>query len=206
MEINNAKPVPILKPDSDNSRITSNKVNYLMNLYNRPRSFSLVDYIQTTPDEQLTPERVRRGDGYETSDTFSDAEESRNESDGECVPTVSTKVPVRNLRKKSVMPPRQEMKQMSSLPSSSPRRQRKEVMLPLDRSPSNSMTSINSISSLLREKLVMMNLTRVIKHVKSQSEYKLKSFVVFLFLIISLLVGFAHVLYQQHRKTCARKT
>uniref|UniRef100_A0A8D8R9D1 Uncharacterized family 31 glucosidase KIAA1161 n=1 Tax=Cacopsylla melanoneura TaxID=428564 RepID=A0A8D8R9D1_9HEMI len=149
-------------------------------------------------EPQLTPERVRRGDGYETSDTFSDAEESRNESDEECVPTVSTKVPVRNLRKKSVMPPRQEMKQMSSLPSSSPRRQRKEVMLPLDRSPSNSMTSINSISSLLREKLVMMNLTRVIKHVKSQSEYKLKSFVVFLFLIISLLVGFAHVLYQQH--------
>ncbi|KAL1454115.1 hypothetical protein WDU94_010398 [Cyamophila willieti] len=146
----------------------------------------------------LTPERVRRGDGYETSDTFSDAEESRNESDGECVPTVSTKVPVRNFRKKSVMPVRQELKELSSLPSSSPRRQRKEVMLPLDRSPSNSVTSINSISSLLKEKLVMMNLNRVIKHVKSQSEYKLKSFVVFLFLVISLLVGFAHVLYQQH--------
>ncbi|KAL1454114.1 hypothetical protein WDU94_010398 [Cyamophila willieti] len=148
----------------------------------------------------LTPERVRRGDGYETSDTFSDAEESRNESDGECVPTVSTKVPVRNFRKKSVMPVRQELKELSSLPSSSPRRQRKEVMLPLDRSPSNSVTSINSISSLLKEKLVMMNLNRVIKHVKSQSEYKLKSFVVFLFQMMNLNRVIKHVKSQSKYK------
>lgn len=37
----------------DPTKMSSSKVNYLMNLYNRPRSFSLNDYLNTTPDEQV---------------------------------------------------------------------------------------------------------------------------------------------------------
>ncbi|KAI5696216.1 hypothetical protein M8J76_007764 [Diaphorina citri] len=142
----------------------------------------------------LTPERVRRGDGYETSDTFSDGvvseDDVSNPNDSDPELRIKSEVPQRSLRKKSVMPLRRELEEMAT------RQRARPEDVPLDRSPSNSVSSLNSISSLLKEKLVM-NLPRMLQRSKAPSEYKLRTFVVFLFLVISLLVGFAHALYQQ---------
>ncbi|KAJ1522038.1 hypothetical protein ONE63_002356 [Megalurothrips usitatus] len=63
-------------------------------------------------------------------------------------------------------------------------------------SPANSITSINSISSLLKEKLAM-SLPAMLKRHRKPKDYKLRSFVAMLFLCIVFLVGFAHVYYNQ---------
>ncbi|KAL1117500.1 hypothetical protein AAG570_003819 [Ranatra chinensis] len=65
-----------------------------------------------------------------------------------------------------------------------------------EHSPGNSITSVNSISSLLKEKL-MMTFPRALKRRKKPKEYKLRSFVAMLFLLVVFLVGFAHVFYHQ---------
>ncbi|XP_026679077.1 uncharacterized protein LOC113467224 [Diaphorina citri] len=101
----------------------------------------------------LTPERVRRGDGYETSDTFSDGvvseDDVSNPNDSDPELRIKSEVPQRSLRKKSVMPLRRELEEMAA------RQRARPEDVPLDRSPSNSVSSLNSISSLLKEKLVV---------------------------------------------------
>ncbi|XP_076259597.1 myogenesis-regulating glycosidase isoform X2 [Rhynchophorus ferrugineus] len=61
-------------------------------------------------------------------------------------------------------------------------------------SPANSITSVNSLASLLREKI--QNLPQTIRKKKS-NDYKIKVFVAFLFLTIVVLVCCAYFLYHQ---------
>ncbi|XP_039291821.1 myogenesis-regulating glycosidase-like isoform X2 [Nilaparvata lugens] len=181
----------------------------------RRNSISLPNVMMEPPEyePQLTPERQRSdvggGGGYDTSDTFSDCVVSTTTDDEEDDDeeergrrgrgggggglaeegqrrSSAAKVPVRNARKKSVMPMVHRGAQGDS---------QETIEIP-DHSPGNSITSINSISSLLKEKLVM-SFPRVLKKRRKPKEYKLQSFVAMLFLSISFLVGFAHVFYHQ---------
>ncbi|XP_046687461.1 myogenesis-regulating glycosidase-like [Homalodisca vitripennis] len=99
------------------------------------------------------------------------------------------RMPTRTVRKKSIRPPPVDHSGDSE----------DEILdIPPDNSPANSVTSINSmnsISSLLKEK-IMMTFPRAIRH-KKPKEYKLQGFVSLLFLTVVFLVGFAHVFYHQ---------
>ncbi|KAL4713806.1 hypothetical protein ACJJTC_012323 [Scirpophaga incertulas] len=68
-----------------------------------------------------------------------------------------------------------------------------------DYSPSNSVTSVNSLASLLREKL--QSIPQKIR--KKPTDYKLRAFVGLMFLTIVFFVGFAYVLYHQQALTKA---
>lgn len=114
----------------------------------------------------------------DTDETFSDADESEYNTDVE-----ETKVPLRSARKKSVMPLRSPIADSDSEPP--------------EHSPGNSITSVNSISSLLKEKLSLMALPGLLKAKRKPKNYKLKAFVAILFMAIAFLVGFAYVFYHQ---------
>ncbi|XP_014249264.1 myogenesis-regulating glycosidase isoform X3 [Cimex lectularius] len=138
----------------------------------------------------LTPESARH-DGYETSDTFSDggisdAESSIPEMEARKLPLT----PGRNARKKSVMPG------LHSLSKTDVDDNRSDITDLDDHSPGNSITSVNSISSLLKEKL-LMTFPRALKRRKKPKEYKLRVFVTMLFFAIVFLVTFAHIFYHQ---------
>ncbi|XP_063225903.1 myogenesis-regulating glycosidase isoform X2 [Bacillus rossius redtenbacheri] len=94
----------------------------------------------------------------------------------------SYNVPLRNSRRKSVLPPGGLGKN--------------ELEVLDEPSPQASITSVNSISSLLREKLAL-TLPAILKKKRRPEQYKLKAFVGILFLCIVFLVGFAHVYYHQ---------
>ncbi|CAG9790736.1 unnamed protein product [Diatraea saccharalis] len=68
-----------------------------------------------------------------------------------------------------------------------------------DYSPSNSVTSVNSLASLLREKL--QSIPQKIR--KKPTDYKLRAFVGLMFLAVVFFVGFAYVLYHQQAATKA---
>lgn len=160
---------------------------------NRRNSISLPNVLEAMEppeyDPQLTPERARSSDGYDTSDTFSDGGISEDESSR--ADSESTKVPLRNSRRKSVMPMVNRERDRDSSVNGS----QETIEMP-EHSPGNSITSINSISSLLKEKIVM-TFPRVLKRRRKPKEYKLQSFVAMLFITIAFLVGFAHVFYHQ---------
>ncbi|XP_044006466.1 myogenesis-regulating glycosidase isoform X2 [Aphidius gifuensis] len=63
----------------------------------------------------------------------------------------------------------------------------------------STITSVNSISSLLKEKL-QLSLPQALRSSKKRqnADYRLRTFVGFLFLCILVLVGFAHIYYTQH--------
>lgn len=156
----------------------------------------------------LRPLGRGHGDGYNTSDSFSDEEDDeegqrrglgrgRDPSRGDATGTVagsSNGAPPGvggggggggGSRRKSAMAKASD----------------DELGLESDRhpdlsSPANSITSINSISSLLKEKLAM-SLPAMLKRHRKPKEYKLRGFVAMLFLCIVFLVGFAHVYYNQ---------
>ncbi|XP_073978465.1 myogenesis-regulating glycosidase isoform X2 [Rhodnius prolixus] len=141
---------------------------------------------------KLTPEEVRHGqDGYETSDTFSDGAMS---DQGSCIFESETPKlappPARNARKKSIFPDNALSKTETDQDS------RSDLTELTDHSPGNSVTSVNSVSSLLKEKL-LMTFPKALKRRKKPKEYKLRGFVAMLFLAIVFLVGFAHVFYHQ---------
>ncbi|CAH2269565.1 jg8310 [Pararge aegeria aegeria] len=95
-----------------------------------------------------------------------------------------TKVPLRSPRRKST----------------APRRFRSEFSMDDDEySPSNSVTSVNSLASLLKEKL--QSIPHKIR--KKPTDYKLRAFVGLMFLAVAFFVGFAYVLYHQQALTKA---
>ncbi|XP_044756321.1 myogenesis-regulating glycosidase isoform X2 [Coccinella septempunctata] len=92
-------------------------------------------------------------------------------------PEIGFRIPLRNARRKSVTNPR--------------------MLRPTgdeESSPANSITSNNSLASLLREKMQMFPTT--LKKKKSP-DYKIRIFVGFLFITIIFLVSFAYALYHQ---------
>ncbi|XP_014471430.1 PREDICTED: uncharacterized protein LOC106742734 [Dinoponera quadriceps] len=66
-------------------------------------------------------------------------------------------------------------------------------------SANSTITSVNSISSLLKEKL-QLSLPQALRSSKRRqnADYRLKAFVGFLFLCVVFLVSFAHIYYTQH--------
>ncbi|OWR45565.1 hypothetical protein KGM_205602 [Danaus plexippus plexippus] len=94
------------------------------------------------------------------------------------------KVPLRSPRRKST----------------APRRFRSEFSMDEDEySPSNSVTSVNSLASLLKEKL--QSIPQKIR--KKPTDYKLRAFVGLMFLAVVFFVGFAYVLYHRQALTTA---
>ncbi|KAK7791068.1 hypothetical protein R5R35_007157 [Gryllus longicercus] len=122
------------------------------------------------------------GEGDEDDDDQND--EASGFSDGE---SGIVKVPLRNARRKSVMPKSAPVIKVNDI----------EYLDVPDHSPGNSITSINSIASLLKEKLALTLPAVVKKPPKRSNEYKLHAFVGLLFLCIVFLVGFAYVFYHQ---------
>ncbi|XP_045501042.1 myogenesis-regulating glycosidase isoform X1 [Colias croceus] len=81
-----------------------------------------------------------------------------------------------------------------------PRRSRSEFSMDEDDySPSNSVTSVNSLASLLKEKLQSIPQ----KMRKKPTDYKLRAFVLLMFLAVAFFIGFAYTLYQQKALTKA---
>ncbi|KAM3958512.1 LOW QUALITY PROTEIN: myogenesis-regulating glycosidase [Aphomia sociella] len=68
-----------------------------------------------------------------------------------------------------------------------------------DYSPSNSVTSVNSLASLLKEKL--QSIPQKIR--KKPTDYKLRAFVGLMFLAVAFFIGFAYTLYHQQALTKA---
>ncbi|XP_031621251.1 myogenesis-regulating glycosidase isoform X2 [Contarinia nasturtii] len=61
----------------------------------------------------------------------------------------------------------------------------------------NSITSVNSLASLLKEKMQMFP-SMIRRKKETTSDIKIKAFVLTLFMIIVFLVGYAYVAYEQH--------
>ncbi|CAK1542409.1 unnamed protein product [Leptosia nina] len=81
-----------------------------------------------------------------------------------------------------------------------PRRSRSEFSMDEDDySPSNSVTSVNSLASLLKEKLQSIPQ----KMRKKPTDYKLRAFVLLMFLAVAFFIGFAYTLYRQKALTKA---
>ncbi|XP_034946415.1 myogenesis-regulating glycosidase-like isoform X2 [Chelonus insularis] len=66
-------------------------------------------------------------------------------------------------------------------------------------SPNSTITSVNSISSLLKEKL-QLTIPQALRNSKKRqnADYRLRAFVGFLFICVIFLVGFAHIYYTQN--------
>ncbi|XP_050442657.1 myogenesis-regulating glycosidase isoform X2 [Adelges cooleyi] len=136
--------------------------------------------------EELTPERVKL-DGYDSSDTFSDILEDvviNHRSHGVGHNHQKTVSPIIQTVRKSSMASQTDSDKYGTLDD------RDAISV-------NSMTSMNSISSLLREKL-MLNIQKISKDKQLQSDYKLRAFIIFLFVTIVCLLKFAHVYYDRH--------
>lgn len=152
-------------------------------------------------DEPRMPDR-NHNDGYNTSDTFSengsDDEDDRRGSAGGGPGAAAAALTggVGN----GGMPPgagavSRSRKSRSTMSVGGVEELGLESDHPDLSSPANSITSINSISSLLKEKLALSLPAMLKRHRKP--EYKLRGFVAILFLCIVFLVGFAHVYYNQ---------
>ncbi|XP_012268655.2 myogenesis-regulating glycosidase isoform X2 [Athalia rosae] len=84
-------------------------------------------------------------------------------------------------------------------PMSQGQKGNREMDIPGGQSVNSTITSVNSISSLLKERF-QLALPQALRSSKKQqnADYRLKAFVGVLFLSIVFLVGFAHFYYNQH--------
>lgn len=123
-----------------------------------------------------------------SASAFSDGDNTVDENNGILSDDDKPKSPLKSPRRKSGYPRRLGRSEFS--------------MDEDDYSPSNSVTSVNSLASLLREKL--QSIPQKIR--KKPSDYKLKAFVALMFLAVAFFIGFAYVLYHQqaHSKTYFR--
>ncbi|XP_015592413.1 myogenesis-regulating glycosidase isoform X2 [Cephus cinctus] len=73
------------------------------------------------------------------------------------------------------------------------------IEIPGVQSPNSTITSVNSISSLLKEKL-QLSIPQALRSSKKRqnADYRIRAFVGILFLCVVFLVGFAHIYYTQH--------
>ncbi|VVC95951.1 unnamed protein product [Leptidea sinapis] len=124
-------------------------------------------YISNT-QEKIPEHHQSAGSGF--SDDNNTAEDTTALSDDD-----RAKSPLRSPRRKS-------------------RRYRSEFSMDEDYSPSNSVTSVNSLASLLKEKLQIR---------KKPTDYKLRAFVLLMFLAVAFFIGFAYTLYHQKALTKA---
>ncbi|KAG6454526.1 hypothetical protein O3G_MSEX008759 [Manduca sexta] len=116
---------------------------------------------------------------------FSDGDNTADDHQEPLSDDDRSKTPLRSPRRKSGYPRRSGRSEFS--------------MDDDDYSPSNSVTSVNSLASLLKEKL--QGIPQKIR--KKPTDYKLRAFVGLMFLAVVFFVGFAYVLYHQQALTKA---
>ncbi|XP_017793587.1 PREDICTED: uncharacterized protein LOC108575329 isoform X1 [Habropoda laboriosa] len=103
--------------------------------------------------------------------------------------------------------------QLAKVPLQAPPRKKNRTMSPMmnqklgnnpmelsgAQSVNSTITSVNSISSLLKEKL-QLSIPQALRSSKKRqnADYRLRAFVGILFLCVVFLVGFAHIYYTQH--------
>ncbi|CAK9823352.1 Myogenesis-regulating glycosidase [Anthophora retusa] len=103
--------------------------------------------------------------------------------------------------------------QLAKVPLQAPPRRKNRTMSPMTnqklgnnpmelsgaQSVNSTITSVNSISSLLKEKL-QLSIPQALRSSKKRqnADYRLRAFVGILFLCVVFLVGFAHIYYTQH--------
>lgn len=163
-----------------------------LNPWKRKNSISLpagLDTVMTAePPEyepQLTPENVRNGCNYDTSDTFSEAGGTSDDDNSYHI-GMTSKIAGnthKNVRRKSAYP-LVHHRALNDIYRDAE----------MEQSPQTSVTSINSIASLLKEKL-MMSLPSSFRKKKPETDWKLRLFVFFLFIVIAAVVGFSHIYY-----------
>ncbi|CAG5058965.1 unnamed protein product [Parnassius apollo] len=120
-----------------------------------------------------------------TASDFSDGGNAADDNNEAISDDERAKTPLRSSRRKSTAPRRLGRSEFS--------------MDDDEYSPSNSVTSVNSLASLLKEKL--QSIPQKIR--KKPTDYKLRAFVGLMFLAIVFFVGFAYVLYHQQALTKA---
>lgn len=131
-----------------------------------------------TPKDEIPEHHQSAGSG------FSDGDISVDDNNGGTSDDARAKTPLRSPRRKSGFPRRLGSRSEFSMDDD-------------EYSPSNSVTSVNSLASLLREKLQSIPQ----KMRKKPTDYKLKAFVALMFLAVCFFVGFAYVLYHQQALT-----
>ncbi|XP_049871882.1 myogenesis-regulating glycosidase isoform X2 [Pectinophora gossypiella] len=135
-----------------------------------------VDALQKIYQENIPEHHQSSASGFSDGDNTNDDNNVLSDDD-------RPKTPLRSPRRKG-----------------GPRRMRSEFSMDEDDySPSNSVTSVNSLASLLREKL--QSIPQKIR--KKPTDYKLRAFVGLMFLAVVFFVGFAYVLYHQQALTKA---
>ncbi|VVC41171.1 Hypothetical protein CINCED_3A003311 [Cinara cedri] len=195
---NNAQPSPFRIGSSESSGNVSDDSSYSEDFAGEPAEY----------DPQLTPERARLN-GYDSSETFSDILEdvviNHRIHHGGTLPrpvfdfkdrrhprqedTINTNNAVDAFRL-----PAMHANRRSSMTSTDS--DKYGILDDTDLSV-NSLTSVNSISSLLREKL-LMNIQKISKNKEVQADYKLRAFIICLFVVIVCVIKFAHVYYDRH--------
>ncbi|CAB3244196.1 unnamed protein product [Arctia plantaginis] len=120
-----------------------------------------------------------------TASGFSDGDNTADDHTEVLSDDERAKTPLRSPRRKSAAPRRLGRSEFS--------------MDDDEYSPSNSVTSVNSLASLLREKL--QSIPQKIR--KKPTDYKLRAFVALMFLAVVFFVSFAYVLYHQQALTKA---
>ncbi|XP_072938417.1 myogenesis-regulating glycosidase isoform X2 [Epargyreus clarus] len=136
-----------------------------------------MDELKQYPQDQIPEHHQSSASGFSDGDTTVDDAQVLSDDDR------GQKSPLRSPRRKI-----------------GARRFRSEFSMDDDEySPSNSVTSVNSLASLLKEKLQSIPQ----KMRKKPTDYKLRAFVGLMFLAVVFFVGFAYVLYHQQALTKA---
>ncbi|XP_053985952.1 uncharacterized protein LOC128880184 isoform X2 [Hylaeus volcanicus] len=147
--------------------------------------------------QKVTPSKFSRSEsGDSSSVTFSNSGSTPNgsplgsETEEEANDEEMAKVPLQ-------APPRRKGRVVG--PMISQKLGNNSLDLPGGQSASSTITSVNSISSLLKEKL-QLSLPQALRSSKKRqnADYRLRVFVGILFLCVVFLVGFAHIYYTQH--------
>ncbi|VVC41170.1 Methylglyoxal synthase, active site,Glycoside hydrolase family 31,Glycoside hydrolase superfamily [Cinara cedri] len=170
---NNAQPSPFRIGSSESSGNVSDDSSYSEDFAGEPAEY----------DPQLTPERARLN-GYDSSETFSDILEDV---------VINHRIHHGGTLPRPVLPAMHANRRSSMTSTDS---DKYGILDDTDLSV-NSLTSVNSISSLLREKL-LMNIQKISKNKEVQADYKLRAFIICLFVVIVCVIKFAHVYYDRH--------
>lgn len=148
-------------------------------------------------DRKGTASKFTRAESDSSSVTFSNSCSTPNgsslgsETEEEANDEELAKIPLQ-------APPRRKSRAAS--PSMTQKLGNEPIDLPGGAQSTNStITSVNSISSLLKEKL-QLSIPQALRSSKKRqnADYRLRSFVGILFLCVVFLVGFAHIYYTQH--------
>ncbi|XP_015429221.1 PREDICTED: uncharacterized family 31 glucosidase KIAA1161 isoform X1 [Dufourea novaeangliae] len=166
-------------------------------IYSLERALAAVGKEKLDVIEEGTTSKFARSESEDSSSvTFSNSGSTPNgsplgsETEEEANDEELAKVPLQ-------APPRRKTRGVS--PMMNQKLGTDQLELPGGQSANSTITSVNSISSLLKEKL-QLSLPQAMRSSKKRqnADYRLRAFVGILFLCVVFLVGFAHIYYTQH--------